>query len=115
MKIATLRTVVLLASAGVLFLTGCVYRERTVYRQPGGPVVSDEVVVAGPPPPPIVEEVTVAPAPGFIWIGGCWAWHGRWVWEHGRWARPPRPGAHWVPHQYVYRNGVHVFVRGGWR
>jgi hypothetical protein len=28
---------------------------------------------------------------------------------------PADPGAVWVPHQYVNRDGKHVFVRGGWR
>jgi len=50
-----------------------------------------------------------------VWIPGVWVWHGRWVWETGRWSLPPRRGAVWVPHHYVYRNGVHIWVQGGWR
>ncbi|MGD0744249.1 MAG: hypothetical protein ABSA45_03750 [Verrucomicrobiota bacterium] len=75
--------------------------------------VGAEVDVVGEPPAPIVEEVYPAPGVGFVWIGGAWAWHGRWVWERGRWARPPHPGAVWVPHRYD--NGRHVYIRGGWR
>jgi hypothetical protein len=35
----------------------------------------------------------------------------------GGWALGPPPcrGAVWVPHQYAYRNGVHVFIRGSLR
>ena len=57
-------------AAGSLLLGGCVYRERVVYRQPVSGETESEVEVGGPPPAPIVEEVGVAPAPGFIWIGG---------------------------------------------
>ena len=110
----------LLGLAVASLTSGCVYRERVVYRQPAGQVVptapaGTEVVVQGPPPAPLVETVTVAPAPGFVWIGGGWVWRGGWVWERGHWARPVRVGAVWVPHRYEYRGGVHVFIRGGWR
>jgi len=110
----------LLVLAGAFLASGCVVRERVVYRQPPAQVVATEpagteVTVTEAPPPPIVETVAVSPGPAFVWIDGVWAWHGRWVWEGGHWAHPPRPGAVWVPHRYEYRNGVHVFVRGGWR
>lgn len=109
----------LLASAGAL-LGGCVIREYAVAPPPPvvvapAPVVGTEIVATEPAPAPIVEAVTVAPAAGLLWIPGVWVWEGRWIWEGGRWARPPFPGAAWAPHRYVYRNGVHVFVRGGWR
>jgi hypothetical protein len=63
----------------------------------------------------LAEVVTAPPAVGYIWIPGAWEWNGRWVWAAGRWAYPPRPGAVWVPHHYENRNGVNVFIRGGWR
>jgi hypothetical protein len=118
MKKTVLLKPIFLASVASLLLTGCVYRERVVYRQPppGAPVVAEqEVVVTEAPPPPVVETITIAPSPGFIWLGGGWVWHDHWVWERGHWGRPPHRGAVWVPHRYVYRNGAHVFVRGGWR
>ena len=77
--------------------------------------MAGEIVVSDAPPEPIIEEVQVAPDPSMIWIGGVWAWHGRWVWEPGRFERRPHPGAMWVPHRYVYRGGRHVWVRGYWR
>lgn len=115
MKMSLIGKNALLAALGTTLLGGCVYRERVVYRQPDTGVVEDEVVVAGPPPAPIVEDVVVAPGPGYIWIGGSWVWRGHWVWERGRWARPPRGGAIWVPGRYYVRGGAHVYVRGHWR
>ena len=107
----------LLAAASAALITGCV-----IYRYPPPPPVvmaqspvGTTAVVVSPPPAPVPEVVTVAPGLGFVWIPGVWGWEGRWVWEGGHWARPPYPSAVWVPHQYVFRNGVHVFVRGGWR
>jgi hypothetical protein len=112
---------VIFITASSLLLAGCVVRERVAYQQPA-PVVVDtapvvgEVDVSGPPPAPIEETVTVAPEPGFVWIGGVYVWGGGgWRWERGHWARPPHPGAVWIPHRYVYRGGRHVWVRGGWR
>lgn len=117
MKTLFLLKTTLMVSAVALLTAGCVYRERVVYRQPppGAVVTGQEVVVTEAPPEPIVETVAVAPGPSFIWIGGAWVWRGHWVWSHGYWAHPPRHGTVWVPHRYVYRNGVHVWVRGGWR
>jgi hypothetical protein len=125
MKKTALFKSLFLASASSLLVSGCVVRERVVYRPPPPPpapvvvvpepVVAGEIFVTAAPPPPIVEQVTVSPGPAFVWIGGNWVWHGKWMWERGHWARPPHPGAVWVPHRYVYRNGRHVFINGGWR
>jgi len=108
---------VALASLAGLLAAGC-----DVYVRPpaAGVVVTapGEVVVASAPPvaPPYVEVAPMAPGPEFVWIGGAWIWGGgRWEWERGRWERRPRPGAVWMAHHYEYRNGHHVFIRGGWR
>lgn len=113
------------AALGALLLSGCVVRERYYggprrgyYRETvvvPAPVVTGEVVVQGPPPPLEVEVVPPLPGPGYIWVGGAWVWSGRWVWERGHYVIPPHPGMHWHPHEYAYRNGVHVWIRGGWR
>ena len=120
MKYVSLFKLTLGLLAGSFLMSGCVYRERVVYRHPGTTVVAtetagSEVVVTEAPPPLIVETMTVSPGPHFVWIGGCWVWQNHWVWQRGHWERPPRAGALWVPHHYVYRGGVHVFIRGGWR
>jgi outer membrane lipoprotein SlyB len=80
---------------------------------PAPPV--NTVVVAQPPPPPPAETVVVAPEPGYIWIGGEWAWNGGWIWVGGHWGYPPYPRAVWV-RGYWYR-GPHGWNRaaGHWR
>jgi hypothetical protein len=116
MKTLPMLKSILLMGVGSLMVSGCVVREPVVYRQAPPPAAAGGViVVTEAPPAPIVEPVTVSPGPAFMWIGGCWVWRGHWVWEHGHWARPPYRGAVWVPHHYEYRNGVHVFITGGWR
>jgi hypothetical protein len=114
MKIQLCKLVLLAPLAG-LIASGC-----DVYvRPPAAQVavsVPGEVVVDTAPPPVPVEVMTVSPGPDFVWIGGAWFWAGgRWQWERGHWDHPPRPGAVWVAHHYEFRNGRHVFVRGGWR
>ena len=65
-------------------------------------------VVMVAPPPPRVEVVGVAPAAGYVWIGGYWSWvGGRHEWVGGHWAAG-RQGYHWVGHAWV-RQG------DGWR
>ncbi len=65
------------AAVGTLLLAGCVYPEREVYSEPGGPVVetSAGIAVDVAPPAPLVEVQTVSPGPGYVWIGagGRWA------------------------------------------
>ena len=63
---------------------------------PSAPPQPGAIVVAAAPPPPLVETVVVDPGPGYIWVGGEWAWRGRWVWASGYWALPPYPHAVWV-------------------
>ena len=109
MKTLSLSKSFALLASGALLATSCVVHD-VQYRD------GSEVVVAGPPPAPIVETVTVAPDPAYVWIGGAWAWDGgRWGWHAGHWDRPPHRGAVWVAPRYVYRGGRHVWVRGSWR
>ncbi len=84
---------------GTLTVGGCVVTPPRVY-------VGGTIAVA--PPAPRVEVIGVAPAPGYVWVGGYWNWvGGRHVWVPGAW-RPGRPGYYWVPHRWVA-------VGGGWR
>jgi len=101
---------ILLAAAAEMVLLGC---DVHVTPQPG----SETVVTEAPPPPPAqVDVVPPSPGPDYVWIGGVWVWGpGHWVWSAGHWDRPPHPGAVWTPHHYEFRNGHHVFIRGGWR
>ena len=84
----------------MLVLAGCVVTPPHAY------YVGPTIAVA--PPPPQAEIVGVAPAPGYVWIGGFWNWvGGRHVWVGGHWEEP-RAGYHWVPHRWD-RDG------NGWR
>jgi outer membrane lipoprotein SlyB len=58
--------------------------------------VETTTVITEAPPPPPAEVVTLAPGPGYVWIGGDWGWDGRWVWRAGYWSLPPYPHAVWV-------------------
>jgi len=72
------------------------------------------VLIAWAPPPMLVESPPAMPYDGAVWTGGYWVWEGNWVWAHGRWAGPPRPGYGWVNPYYEHRNGSVVFVNGFW-
>ena len=72
-----------------------------------------EVVMVAPPPNRM-EVIGVAPYPGAVWIGGYWGWSGaRHEWVPGRWAQPPQPGRHWVPHEWHGSDRDGYRVRGG--
>ncbi len=110
----------LLVLASALLVGGCVTRGRVVHRHPATHVVVTETIgsetfVTEAPPPPVAEVITIAPNPHFVWVGGGWVWRDQWVLERGHWERPPRIGAVWMPHHYVYRGGKHIFICGGWR
>jgi len=44
-----------------------------------------------PAPAPLPEIVTGPPAPGMVWVAGCWHWDGEgYVWLPGHWDSPPK-------------------------
>lgn len=106
MKTSRLPQAALLALLlGTLNLGGCVVTPPRVY-------VGGAIAVA--PPEPRVEVIGVAPAPGYVWIGGYWNWIGeRHVWVPGRW-RPGRPGYYWVSHRWVAGGGGWRLEPGHW-
>jgi hypothetical protein len=75
---------------------------------PAPPPPTGPVVVTVAPPPLPGETIYVAPGPGYVWVGGEWAWRGGWVWVSGRWVLPPYPSAVWV-------RGRWVAGANGWR
>jgi hypothetical protein len=111
-----------------LLLAGCVER-RVVYVHDPAPVPPPTAVIATPqaevapevpppgevPPAPQVDVVTVAPGPEYVWVGGAWAWHGRWVWAPGRWSMRPHPHAVWYGGHWERRGRRSVWVGGYWR
>ena len=84
-----------------------VYVDPPLYQPP-------PVRVQWAPPPMLVEFVPPQPYPGAFWTGGYWVWEGNWVWAHGRWASPPRPGYGWVNPYYEHRGDSVVFISGFW-
>ena len=82
-----------------------------------GMASAQRVVIRVAPPAPVrIGVVGVAPAPGFVWVGGYHAWQGgAYVWVPGAWVRPPRPRAFWVRPYYRRVRGGWMFVPGRWR
>ena len=103
--------------AGTLaFGTGCVQRRVVYVREPAPPTIeAGEETITETPPAPQVEIVGAAPGPDFVWVPGCWEWHGHWVWAGGRWAVGPHPHAHWIPGRWTRHGRDHVWIRGYWR
>jgi len=93
-----------------------VYRDHPVYVEqpaPGAPQAA--VIVDAPaPPPPQVEFVTVAPDPTYVWIGGSWEWHNRWVWYGGRWTHRPHPNAVWAHGHWGRHGNNRVWISARW-
>jgi hypothetical protein len=54
-----------------------------------------------PPPPRAYYSRPRMPGPGFVWVDGFWAPHGKkYKWTNGYWVRHPRRGADWVAPRY---------------
>lgn len=88
-------------------LSGCVVTA-------GPPRVYAGATISVAPPPPPVEEIGVAPAPGYVWFGGYWDWvGGRHVWVRGHWAQG-RAGYHWVARRWYPAGGGYRMVEGHW-
>jgi hypothetical protein len=126
MKLHPLLKSGVLIAGGLFLVSGCVYPDRERYRREEerreeqnqaatGEIVGQETVVPTLPPAPVAEVATPSPGPDFIWIAGGWSWHDQWMWEPGHWAQPPSWHAVWVPHRCENRNGVIVFIQGGWK
>src|ERR1051326_4266513 len=81
-----------------------------------GAAQAADVVIRVRPPALRVEHRPHQPGPGYVWVRGYHRWDGRaYVWEPGRWERPPREHAVWVAPRWEHRHGGWVFVEGRWR
>jgi len=121
-QIQSTRTIYHLSAADIIDLHNSNVSEKVIQYMintpntaSAAPAASDDTATEAPPPPP-TETVVPAPAPGYVWVGGSWQWHGRWVWVNGYWASPPHPAAVWVG-GYWHRDrwGGWRWVPGHWR
>ena len=81
-----------------------------------GMAQAEDVVIKVRPPKAVVEHRSARPSREHIWVSGYHKWDGHtYVWEKGRWEKPPRAHAVWVAPRWVHRNGGYVFVDGRWR
>ena len=76
----------------------------------------DVVIIRRAPPAPRIEVIAERPSPGHVWLRGHWRYAGQtYVWEPGRWVKPPRRGVVWVEPRWESRNGGYVYIEGFWR
>jgi WXXGXW repeat (2 copies) len=66
-----------------------------------------------PPLIPIYEQ-PYAPAAGYIWTPGYWAYDSGYYWVPGVWVPPPRVGFLWTPGYWGYNGGNYFFNEGYW-
>jgi uncharacterized membrane protein YgcG len=67
-----------------------------------------------PPAIPVYVQ-PVAPAYGYIWTPGYWAYGPNgYYWVDGAWVEPPYEGALWTPGYWGYSGGVYVWSPGYW-
>jgi hypothetical protein len=65
------------------------------------------------PPPIRVESYGPAPGAGYVWIKGYWGYRGNdYVWNAGRWERPPRGRRHWEDGRWEHRGNRYVWHEG---
>ena len=79
-------------------------------------VAQAQVVVKIAPPHAKVEHRGARPSREHVWINGYHRWDGKaYVWESGRWDKPPKPHAVWVAPRWNHTRNGYVFVEGHWR
>lgn len=74
----------------------------------------DIAVQIAPPALPVYEQ-PVAPAPGYLWTPGYWAWSpAGYYWVPGAWVLPPQPGLLWTPGWWGWTDGYYRWHPGYW-
>jgi hypothetical protein len=82
----------------------------------GGYYNSGYYVRSAPPAPRYYGAIGRAPAPGYVWTNGYWAYGGNsWRWNDGRWMRPPRGRSQWVAPEWRHDGRGYRMRRGYWR
>jgi hypothetical protein len=76
----------------------------------------DVVFVQRQPPPPRREVIIAAPGPGYVWVGGRWAWRSNdYVWVPGAWVVVEAGHRHWEPGRWRHDRRGWFWVEGHWR
>lgn len=92
-------------AAALMVGTGCASAQR-----------GERVYVRTGPPAARVEVIGVAPARGYVWVGGYWNWDRRaYVWVPGRWVAPARGYHRWQPGHWVHDRRGWYWIDGRWR
>jgi outer membrane lipoprotein SlyB len=116
-QISATHSVFRLSANDIIDLRDAGVSDRVVNYMINTPKTAGEsvTVIQQAPPPPPAETIVVAPAPGYVWVGGEWEWSGRWIWRAGYWARPPVGFTIWVGgYNWRDEHGWH-HNRGHWR
>lgn len=80
----------------------------------GYPEQPTETATDAPPPLPDYDQPP-APADGYIWTPGYWAWGPEgYYWVPGAWVEPPYTGALWTPGYWGFYGGRYLFYPGYW-
>jgi hypothetical protein len=69
-----------------------------------------------PPALPVYEQ-PLAPADGYIWTPGYWAWdpdEGDYYWVPGTWVMAPEPGLLWTPGYWGWGDSIYIWHAGYW-
>ena len=105
----------LLLLFSLLLTTAACRRHVVVHEVQVTDGTGESEAVGTAPPAPQVESIPPAPSSTHVWIGGYWAWRGRWVWVGGTYVVRPRAAAVWVPGHWDQRPRGWVWVPGHWR
>ena len=80
------------------------------------PAMAADIVVHIKPPALKVEHRSPAPGPEYVWVSGYHRWDGNaYVWEPGKWQKPPHERAVWVAPRWEHRGHDYVFHDGYWK
>ncbi len=79
------------------------------------PAIAGDMLANEPPPPLPDDEPPAAPADGYFWTPGYWAWDGGgYQWVTGTWISPPQVGLFWTPGYWAFTGTAYAFHRGYW-
>lgn len=83
----------------------------------GAPAAFGQVFVSVRLAPPVlpVYAQPIAPAPGYLWTPGYWAYGPEgYYWVPGTWVLPPAPGLLWTPGYWGFEGGAYLWHGGYW-